>query len=93
MILKTTFEDGQVLFEDLGDRILLTSKQRSPVKFKSIFDEYFKDLKRETDLQKDCFAFIGSLKPGWNEIPLYTDFDYHLINQSGFDARLWIGGL
>lgn len=93
MVLRTTFPEGQILFEDLGDRILVNSKQRSPEKFKGIFEEYFKGMKDESDLRKDCFAFVGSMKPGWNEIPLYTDYDYHLINESGFDKRLWIGGL
>ncbi len=40
MILRTTFTDGEIVFEDLGDKFVLNSKQRSPTKFEEISKRY-----------------------------------------------------
>lgn len=91
MILKTTLNDGQVVFEDLGDKFILTSKQRCPEKFNRLLHEWFK---KEDLISKDCFAFISPLRMETFDIPLYTDMGYELLSERGCEVmRITIGGL
>lgn len=96
MILRTTFKDGQVMFEDLGDKFILTSKQRCPEKF----DEAAKDMFGENEshpvnnMVKDCFAFLSPLRMDKFDIPLYVDMRYQLLSERGcYIMNISIGGL
>ena len=92
MILKTTFTDGQILFEDIGERFLLTSKQRCEEKFNDAAKNYYTD--RLGEVPNDCYGFIGPISPGQGDIPLYADFNYHLLSEGGRSVmQLSIGGL
>jgi hypothetical protein len=42
MVLRTTFKDGQILFEDLGDKFTLNTDRSSPERFKQFITGYFK---------------------------------------------------
>ncbi len=83
MILRTTFKDGETLFEDLGDKFVLNSKQRSPAKF----DESFNRVSNGSPNNlKDCFAFISPLGVEYGEIPLFTDFYYSVLSDRGSEV-------
>lgn len=89
MILRTTFTDGQVFFEDLGDKFLLTSKQRCPEKYEGMYKGHF-----GKGIETNCFAFASPLYAGWSDIPLYTDYNYSILNDRGVELmRVSIGGL
>lgn len=91
MILKTTFNDGQVVFEDLSDKIILTSKQRSPEKFNHSLHEWFK---KDDPIAKDCYGFISVLRLETSDIPLYTDMGYSLLSERGCEVmKIGIGNL
>lgn len=96
MILKTQFNDGRVFFEYLGDKFILTSKQRSPNKFEEMAKEWFSETTShpKNDLVKDCYAFISPLRMERSDIPLYTDMGYELLSERGCQVmRLGIGDL
>lgn len=90
MVLKTTFNDGEILFEDLGDRFTLVSQQRSPDKFNDIRSRYKKGCPRDWG---DCYAFICPLNvEGY--IPLYPDFYYSVLSDNGSElTKLAINNL
>lgn len=89
MILQTTFTDGQVFFEDLGDSFILTTKQRCPDKFSEISRSHFKG-----DAPNDCYAMVSPLRRERFEIPIYTDYYYALLSERGCEVmRITVGGL
>lgn len=91
MMLKTTFADGRVLFEDLGDKFILISEQRCPNDFKAVSDQYFKEV---SDMAKDCYAFISSLRTGVEDVPIFKEHYYSVIGERGLDVlKITIGGL
>lgn len=91
MILKTTFPDGQVVFEDLSDKFIITSKQRTPAKFDEIAKGYTKGFSQDL---KELYAFVSSLRMEREDIPLFTDFHYAILSERGCEVmRVGIGDL
>lgn len=96
MVLKTTFTDGQVIFEDLGDKFILTSKQRCHEKFDAMVQLHFYEdrSKSKDDLAKDCYAFVSPLRIDRFDIPIYKGFYYSLLSERGCELMsVSIGGL
>lgn len=96
MILRTTFKDGQVVFEDLSDKFTLTSKQRCPEKFQELARQEFdgNESRPPNDMVKDCYAFISPLRMERFDIPIFTDYHYALLSERGCEVmRISIGGL
>lgn len=70
--------------EDLGDKILLTSKQRCPDKFEVLAADHFKNNDCHPSKDPDgCFAFLSSLRIETFDIPLYPAYRYVLLSERG----------
>lgn len=95
MILRTTFTDGQVVFEDLSDKFILTSKQRCPEKFDALLLEHFGPPKEHhNNFSQDCYAFISSLRLSRFDIPIFKDYHYAVLSERGCEImRVGIGDL
>lgn len=83
MILRTTFKDGQVLFEDLSDKFTLNTDRSSPERFKEFATGYFKGTNGD---HIDCYGFISIIRMGTFDIPLYTDYNYAVLSERGCEV-------
>jgi hypothetical protein len=83
MVLRTTFKDGQILFEDLGDKFTLNTDRSSPERFKQFITGYFKGTGGDN---MDCYGFVSIMRMNTFDIPLYADHKYSVLSERGCET-------